>query len=208
MKAAGGSVTRTMLFRAALVVALASFAFGVRSVAQAQVEPNSRDECRTYFGVDYCPAEIPADPATRVRIRAFCGALKEAAEAVLTGSRPGFRMQSGQDMWQGEVSEHRVMWGDVHGRGLYTYDGNATDPRSRYELAFFFPGVSVAELREGLAVCPAFFSTATGTASTPVLFRRRGSEGEIEMYVTAEVRQYNPETRAHESGARISLLRQ
>jgi hypothetical protein len=205
---AGGSVTQTMLFRWAFLVALALFACGVPSVAEAEEEPNSGAECRTYFGVDYCPAEIPTDAAARARVRAFCGALKEAADAVLSGARPGFRMQSGEDMWQGEVSEHRVMWGNVEGRGLYTYDGNATDPRQRYELAFFFPGVSVAELREGLAICPAFFSTATGTASTPVQFRRRPNEGEVEMYVSAEARQYNPETRSHESGARISLLRQ
>jgi hypothetical protein len=202
------SVVRTMLLGAAFFAALAFAWLDVSGVARAQSEPSATGECGVYFGEDSCPAQIPRDAAARARVRAFCGGLKEAADAVLSGARPGFRMQSGQDMWQGEVNEHRVMWGDVRGRGIYTYDASAPDARQRYELAFFFPGVSAAELEEGLSICPAFFLSVTGTASTPILFHRRPNEGVIEMFVSAEALQYDSETRAHQSGALISFLRQ
>ncbi len=201
-------VIRAALLRAAFVAVFAITSFDVNDIAQAQEEPQATAQCGIFFGEDSCPAQIPRDEATRSRVRAFCGGLKEAADAVLSGARPGFRLQSGQDMWQGEVSEHRVMWGNVQGRGIYTYDANATSVRLRYELAFFFPGTSVAELDEGLTICPAFFTSVTGTASTQILFRRRPNEGDIQVIVSAQARQYNSQTRVHESGALVSLVRE
>lgn len=195
---------------ACIGAACALFAIGyVALPSEVEAQTEERTNCGIFFNEDSCPAEIPRDGEARARVRSFCGALKEASDAVLSGARPGFRMQRGQDWWQGEVSEYRVMWGAIRGRGIYTYDAETSSGGSHYELSFFFPGVSAAELNEGLNVCPAFYlSVVRGNPSTPIVFTRLGREGRVEMLAMPVTREYNPATRAYESGATISLLRE
>jgi hypothetical protein len=185
-----------------VVVALAAPAH-----AQTPAAAPATNDCATYFGESTCPTVV-TNEALRARAETFCGGLREAANVVLQGGRPGFRMQSGVEFWEGDVPDQSVRLGEVLGRGSYVYDANAASPTSRYELSFFFVGLSAAELQESLALCPTLIPNAAALDGGAVKFRRSGSQGRIDMYVRPEPHHYNSASRAFEAGAEITLVRE
>jgi hypothetical protein len=146
---------------------------------------------------------IPAGPseAELSRARVFCDGLRQASDAVISGKRPGFKLRSGEDSWDGDVPGYRLRLGELIAPGRYTY------LMQQYELWFFLSGASTGEIRETLNLCPSVAKNVSGNAEDGVFFsgRSSGVQKDVYIHVSSVDRTYNEATRAFESGVNISL---
>jgi hypothetical protein len=145
-------------------------------------------------------ASGPSD-AELSRARVFCDGLRQASDAVIAGKRPGFKLRSGEDSWDGDVPGYRLRLGELIAQGRYTY------LMQQYELWFFLSGASTGEIRETLNLCPAVARNVSGNAGDGVLFSgmSSGVQRDVQIHVSAVDRQYNETSRGFESGVSISL---
>jgi len=133
--------------------------------------------------------------------RPMCLMLREAADVLDQGRRPGFQMRSDANIWSGPVTGFQVSLAGVTARAEYLYHKG----QDSYELQFFFDGMAQAQLRDYVGHCSQLKDNMTAAAEGPPFFRGRRGSDRVYVSVSRVDRSYNRLRNVYESGARIKL---